>query len=526
MAMTETRPEATTMVAPAPASVAPTDRPGFGGWFTTADHKRIGRLYIGTSLLFLVIGGLVGAVLAVERTQSGVDLVDGDWFFQLYTAHAEVLLWLFLVPFFVGLATVVVPLQVGSSDIAFPRGSATAYWGYLVSGATLIGAYAADGGPDGTDSVAVDLHLLALGAVIVSLGLGLVCVLTTALTLRAPGMTLDRVPAFTWSMVVAGGLLVMTGAVLLARLIELFMLSHFGGDYGLSQYENAVGWVFTIPTIYLFAVPAAGVAFDVVPVLSRNRVRSHGITLLVVAMLGIVGIGAWAQVPETFDDLLYVAIGLAAVIPALAMLGGLGDNLRSGRPAFNASLLMAMGSVVMIVVGAIAGGLLAIDGLDLQGTVWVSGQAHLVLVGGAGLGALAGLWWWAPKLFGSRLPEGAGVLAFLAVFGGTLIMAVPDLINGLDDVPLRETGFDSTAEGLNIVSAVGVGLVVLGGLLVVLVAFRAALRGGTTDPDPWGGGTLEWATTSPPAADNFTVPVPPVRSATPLLDETDEGGPA
>jgi cytochrome c oxidase subunit I+III len=524
MAMTDTRTEAATSAALAPADTAPADQAGFAGWFTTADHKRIGRLYIGTSLSFLVIGGVVALLLAAERTQSGVEIVDGDSFFQLYTAHSEILVWLFLVPFFVGLATFVVPLQIGSPEMAFPRGTATAYWGYLISGALLLGAYAADGGPSGDDATAVGLHLLAFGGVVVALGLGLVCLFTTAMTLRAPGMLLNKVPAFTWSVLVSSGLLLITVPVLLARLIDLFIVQHFGGTYSTASYGNSVGWAFSIPQLYLFALPAAGIAVEVVPVLARNRLRSHGIVLAVLAGLGIVGVGAWAQVPETLDDFFYVVLGIVAVIPALALLGTLADTLRGGRPDFRPVLAMAMGSVVMILLGAIAGGLQVIEGLDLQGTVWEAGQAHLVLVGGAGIGALTGLWWWAPKLFGAKLPDGAGLLSFLAVFAGTLALAIPDLINGLDGVPLREIDFDSTAEGLNGLAAVGAGLVVLGGLLAVLVVLRAAIAGGPSAADPWGGATLEWATTSPPAADNFTVPVPAVLSATPLLDETDETG--
>jgi heme/copper-type cytochrome/quinol oxidase subunit 1 len=537
MAMTETRPAPESAPAevqvPATALVPPPDRPGLAGWLTTSDHKRIGRLYVATALLLGLVATGVGTVLAAEEVRSGFGLVGARTFLQLFTLHQEAAVWLFVVPLLLGLATFVVPLQVGSPEIAFPRGAATAYWTYLVGAGLLLAAYLTDGGPAGDTGAAVDLHLVALAALLSALVLGMICVATTALTLRAPGMTLERVPAFTWSMVLTAGLTLFSAPVLVARVVVLYVTHHFGGAYGINDY-GALAWAYAVPQLYLVAVPAAGVAFEVVQVLARDRRRRHGTVLVVLSLLGVVSVGAWAEIPATFDDLLFVALGLVAVLPALAIVGLVGDTLRNGRPELRAPLLLAGGSVLLLLAGTVTGALSVISGLDLLGTAWQSAVLHLVVFGAAGLGALAGIWWWAPKLYGRPLSEGAGVLALLAVLVGTVLLAVPDLVNGLSkDVPLRP-GASSPAGyvGLNVLAVIGAALVFLGLLVTILAIARAGLvrptgghsaTGGqsATGDDPWGGHTLEWATSSPPAPANFPEPVGPVRSATPLLDETE-----
>lgn len=511
--------------APRVADAAPAEAPGLAGWFTTSDHKRIGRLWVATSLLFLAVGGIAGAVLGFERMGDGLDILAAGSFAQVYTFHGEVAVWLFLVPCIVGIATVVVPLQVGSPEIAFPRGAAAAYWGHLVSAVLLVGAYAADGGPTGGSDAGVDLYLLALLGLLLSSGLAIVCILTTVLTMRAAGMGLARTPSFTWSMVVGGSLTLLTAPVLAGGLILAYVGHHFGGDIG--AYNN-IAWFWSLPQVYLLAVPAAGVALEIVPVLAGSRLRVHGAGLAILSGLGVLGLGGWAQVPETFDDILYVGLALAAVIAPLALLGLLGDTLRAGgapKGGSKAALTMALGAMVMLLLGAVAGALSAIDGLDLRGTVWEAAQVHLVLYGAATLGTLAALWWWAPKLWGTTLSEGAGLLAFAASFLGGVALVVPDLVNGLvEDIPLRSRTFEGgdTVAALHVVGAVGGALAVLGAVVALLAILGAARKRVGVADNPWNGATLEWATASPPVAANFTAALPPVTSATPLAEMNSE----
>ena len=529
MSVTETRPSSSPEVdvdeAAAPALEA--EPRGLTGWLTTVDHKRVGGLWIATAVLFLVVGSVIGGILGVERIDTGFSILDDETFGQVYTFHGEVAVFGFLVPLFIGLATAVVPLQVGARSIAFPRLATLAYWSYLASAGLLCAAYVANGGPGGGDAVGVDLYLLALGAINVALCAALVPVLTTALALRAQGMTLLRTPLFTWSVVVGGGLTLLTAPVLVSQLIGLYVRSHFGDGFPAGGYES-IGWFSSVPQVYLLTVAAAGVAAEVIPPLTGSRLRSHAAAMVLLGALGVLGIGAYAQDPDTFDDLLYVGMGLAALLPALGLVGLLGDALRNGKPSPRAPLLLGAGALVLLFLGALVGAVQVIEPLELQGTVWEAGQVHLVLYGAAVLGAFAGLWWWAPKLWGVHLGEWAGRGVFALTFFGALLLAAPDLVAGLlDDQPLLRPGPDGQdlTGVMNVLSAAG-GIL---GTLGILVALGDLLgnvvrrRGRPAPDDPWGAGTLEWATPSPPPPHNFAGPLPAVTSATPLLDRDEEG---
>jgi heme/copper-type cytochrome/quinol oxidase subunit 1 len=462
----------------------------------------------------------VGAILGAERIDSGLAILDDGTFGQVYSLHGEVAVFGFLVPFFVGLATYVVPLQVGAREIAFPRGAALGYWGYLVSALLLLAAYAADGGPEGGSDVGIDLHLLALIGLNVALVVGLIAVLTTALAGRAPGMTLLRTPLFTWSIVVGGGLTLLAAPVLVARLIEGYIGHHFGG---LDAAVAGAGWFWSVPQVYVLAVPAAGVAAEVIPVLSRSRHRVHAAAMVIIALLGVLGYGAWAQLPERNDELLYVGMALAALLPALALLALLGDTIRRGAFSAGAANLLAIGAVLHLLLAALAGAAAAIDPLELQGTVWQAAQLHLTLYGAATLGAFAALWYWAPKIWGVLLGEAQGKAVFALTFLGALLLAAPDLVSGLvEDQQLRATTFDDggLTTALNVASLLGGVLGILGVLVVVgeLLGKVGRRTGTPASDDPWGGATLEWATSSPPPAGNFAANVPVVASATPLHD--------
>lgn len=516
MSITETRPPAEDVgTTPEGDGADVTEARGLAGWLTTVDHRRIGRLFIGTAIISLVAGSVIGAILGAERIDTGLSILDSDTFGQIYSFHGELATFGFLVPLLLGLATAIVPLQVGSPDIAFPRGSATAFWTHLVGLCVLVGAYAANGGPTGGSAVAVDLHLLAIGLLNLATLIALVSILTTILTLRAPGMRLDRAPLFSWSLLTGGGLALLTIPVLLADLTVAYVAHHFGGaDAAASGGTSGLGWFSSVPQVYVLAVPAAGIAAEVVPVFARRALKPHAAGLVLLGLLAAVGFGAFAQVPDVRDDFLYVVMGIAAVLPALALLGLLGDTLRRGSPKLQAPLLLAVGSVLLLFLGALAGGIGVIDPLDLQGTTWDAGQMHLVLYGGATLGAFAGLWYWAPKVWGVTLGESAGKAVFALTLLGVLLLALPDLVNGaVNDVPLGAADFDddSLTVTMNVLSTIGGVLGVLG----VLVAFgdllgRVVRRSGRpAGDDPWGGHTLEWR---PEGA-----PVSAVTSPTPLL---------
>jgi heme/copper-type cytochrome/quinol oxidase subunit 1 len=504
MAMTETRP-AGTDDQPIAASPAPAEPAGLAGWLSTSDHKRVGRMWLATSLFFLVGTAVLGELLAVERLDSGADLLKDGSFAQVFTLHGEALALLSVVPFLLGLAIYLVPLQIGSPELAFPRGAAAAFWGYLIGGGLLVGAYATDGGITGTTPTSVDLSLLSLAVIALSLTLAAGCVVTTVLTMRAPGMTLLRTPLFSWSVLVGGGLLLLQLPILVARLVELFIPFHYAGQPG--SYAG-IEWLWSVPAVYGLVVMGAGALLEVVPTLAGRALRFHVAGMVVIGLLGVLGLGGWLLDPEAADDLLFVGMGLAAVIPPLALLGTLGDTARAGSPKLKAPLVLAIASALLLLAGAAAGAVGVIEPLELTGTTWDSGQTQLVLFGGGVLAAFAGMWFWAPKIWGAHLSERAGFLVALLVLGGVALSAGPDLVVGAaDDLPRGAIEFEETdlATATGGIGVAGAGLAALG----VLVAAGAALGAGTRRrgvpavDDPWGGWTLEWKTSSPPPADNF-----------------------
>jgi cytochrome c oxidase subunit I len=521
MTMTETAPD--TETGPPPDSPqSPAEPTGLAGWLTTGDHKRIGRLYIFASLIFLIFGGIIGQLLAGERAESGLQIIDEGAFEQVYTLHGSVAVFLFLVPAFIGLATCVVPLQVGARNIAFPRATALAFWLYIVAGGILLAAYAADGGPGGADPDAVDLWLVALGALNASYVLALISLVTTVICLRAPGMSLVRTPAFSWSILVGGGLTLLASPVLIANVIMTTV------DHSLAGGEvtgwGPAAWFLGLPQIYLLVIPAAGIAAEIVPVVARLRPPRHGAVLGVLAGLALLGFGGFVQADDARTEVVYVGVGLLALLPAIGLVALLADTLRRGSPTLRASLLLGMGSVLMILLGVLTGAVAVIEPLDLAGTTWLAGHVHLVLFGGGVLGIFAGLNWWAPKLWGTTLGEGAGFATFALVFVGGLLLAAPDLVSGIaEEQALAATDSDGIVSAMNIAAAVGGALGVLGVLVFVVDLLRATGRRRVdTVDDPWGGQTLEWTTTSPPPADNFVGPVPAVRSASPILDRLED----
>lgn len=525
MSMTETRPE-TEIAAPVQVDDSPIETPkGLAGWLSSTDHKVVGRLWISTSFIFLVVGGVLGSLLGAERLESGMEIVDLGIFEQIYSLHGEVAIFLFLVPFFIGLATYLVPLQIGATEIAFPRGASFAYWGYLASGGLLLGSYMADGGLSGSSKVGIDLYLLSMIFLNVTLCVALVVILTTIIAMRTPGMTLLRTPMLSLSFLVGGGLTLLATPVLITRFVDLYVSHHFGGT--MASFASP-DWYWTVPQVYVLAIPALGIALEIIPVLAKSRISPYGAGLIFIGLAGVLGFGAFAQVGPVFDDLLYVGMGLAAVLPILGLLGLIGDVMRRGSFSVKAPILLALGSLILFLLSAGAGAASVIEALELRNTVWRVGQMHLVLEGAALSAALAAVWFWAPKIWGVTLSDVGGKIVFLLTFSGSLLLAAPDLINGLvEDQGIAAIEFDpdTSVAALNKIGSGG-GVLLLLGVVVAIGAILSSIAKRKSSPvsnDPWGGFTLEWSTASPPPPANFDAPIALVTSPTPVLDSRSDG---
>src|SRR4029453_4800864 len=291
MTVTEAPRAAAVEAAAAPSPSAPPT--GLAAVVGSGDPRTIGKLFVGTSLLFLLASGVAGTLGGVEQFQSDTSEIFGaETALRVFTLHPPAGRFRGVLPLVLGLAPPVVPLQVGAATVAFPRASAAAYWTWLVSGGVMLATYALDGGPFGRDSEAVALYALALIAVIVALTVATISVVTTVLTLRAPGMSLRRTPLFSWSMLVGGSVWLLTLPVLAGSLLLPYLHLRYGQHFlgGSSGVYDRVAWVFWQPTLYVFAVPALGVIADVVPVFARRRHQRHRAAMFFIGLAAAPGL--------------------------------------------------------------------------------------------------------------------------------------------------------------------------------------------------------------------------------------------
>jgi heme/copper-type cytochrome/quinol oxidase subunit 1 len=492
----------------------------------TGNHRTIGRLFIGTSLVYAVAAGLAGAAVGAERLQvdDKLNVLDGDIFAQTLTFHSTAGVFLFLLPLVIGVALCVVPSQVGAATVAFPRAAATAYWAFLLGGGLVVASFLMNGGPYGGDGQGVDLFVVAMGVVVAALGLASVCLATTVLALRPTGLWLERVPFFAWSILVASVVWILSLGALAGMLILVYV-DHRYLRFGIGKNTNlyiALRWFFGQPQIYSLAIPVLGLLGDTVSTFTGGRVRNRGILQGAIAAFGILSVGVYTAVafwhPGLYQEWLFVGASVLVVLPLLVFGGGVVDALRRDRPRFAAPLLFAAAGYLLLLAGALTGVLVAIDALDLiteTGTMTTAftGQSHFV-VGAAAVGALGAVQYWWPMALTRPLKAGLAGVTALVLLAGVAVLAIPDVISGFLDQPsLQGTGeVRDGVEALNGLSLLGGGLVILG--VVLFVANLAGSLAGRRDPDvdlldPWDGHTLEWS------ADPGAVTV---GSATPLLD--------
>ena len=525
MAITET----STTAEPAEAEAGSTTIPqpsGLAGFLGTGDHKALGLLYIVCSLMFGVVALAVAGFSRLHDVGDN-DIIGGDTAFQLASLAEMSLVLLFVIPLFLGLATYLVPLQVGASTIAFPRAAALAAWTWLLGGLAMIAGWLLDGGPGGEDPSAVDLSFLALMLVASALMLASVCVATTVVALRTDGMDVDRVPLFSWGMLVAAGAWLLTLPVLVGN-IFLVVLDHanggvLNGGTATSQWSQ-MSWVALVVQVYVVAIPLLGAMADIVPAFARVRQNHRGVVLFAIGAFGALAMGAWAQPAqggEVWTEALFVAVNIAIVLPILALLGAWATATARGDVTMASPVGLGLVAIIVLLIATLAGALFSVEPFEAQEVLIPSlgipvgalGHSNLV-IGAAVAGALAAVFFWGPKLTGRALNEGLGKLAALLVLLGALAWGVAPFVHAFS---AEFSGLGDAADALTYVSVGGAALMVVA-VLVGLAALGGATTGETADDDAWGvGQTLEWATSCPPPKGNFGA-LEPVTSPEPLLD--------
>ncbi|MEO5901262.1 MAG: cbb3-type cytochrome c oxidase subunit I [Ilumatobacteraceae bacterium] len=510
---------------------------GVAGWITTTDHKRIGRMFIGGSLAAALGVAVLGILLALDRASTSTSVLGAKSVAQVFAAYQVGAIYIVLVPLLLGLALAVTPLQLGARSLAFPRLAAIGFWAWLFGAALVVGSIAANGGPGGGDRRMVAGFIVAHIVLLVGLFAAAVSLAATVFTTRAPGMNMRRIPPFSFAALVGALGVILAVPVLVGALVYSFVDYKYGGaGFGNSkELLGHLGFGFTQPLTFAFAVPAFGVAIEAVAIASGKRLPMRGTIFAGFGLIGIGVLGAVIQVPAgirknvtdvsfgtALNDIVpYALVQLLPILGALTVLGVGGLALSKGRPKVSAALVFGLLGSLMVFVGILANAIYQIGDAQLGGTVFEEGT-RLYVVYGALLASLGAVAHWGPKLWGRTMPNKAVIPLALLGFLGTVLAALPLLIAGFakqqaNSMVLEESG---PKELWNVLSMVGHALVALTVLAFVGLAFKSFTGSGTegaAGDDPWDGQTLEWATSSPAPVANFAE-IHSITSAEPLFD--------
>ncbi|GEC02556.1 putative cytochrome c oxidase subunit 1-beta [Streptomyces spinoverrucosus] len=515
------------------------------GWATTTDHKVIGRLYMVTAFCFFLLAGLLAMGMRAELAAPGLQFFSDLGYNQLFTNHGTIMMLLFATPMFAGFANAVMPLQIGAPDVAFPRLNALSYWMYLFGGLMVIAGFVVPGGAAAFGwfayapmnsayfSPGAGSDLWVMGQVVtgVSTTLGAVNFIATIMCLRAPGMTMFRMPMFTWNVLFTSILVLPAFPVLTAALLCLESDRKFGSQIfdatsGGALLWQHVFWFFGHPEVYIVALPFFGIITEIIPVFSRKPLFGYlpmvGATIAITMLSAVV----WAHhmfatgaVLLPFFSLMSFLIAVPTGIKFFAWIG----TMHRGSLSFETPMLWAFGFLVSFLLGGLSGVLIASPPLDfhLTDSYFIVAHLHYVLFGTVVFAMFAGFYFWWPKFTGKMLDERLGKLHFWLLFPAFQLTFLVHHWLGEEGMPRRYADYLPT-DGftfLNALSSVGAFLLGASTLPFLYNVWRTARYGRTvTVDDPWGYGRgLEWATACPPPRHNF-VALPRVRSESPAFD--------
>jgi cytochrome c oxidase subunit I len=518
---------------------------GLRGWLTTTDHKRIGLLYIATSLLFFAVAIGFAMVMRTQLATPRAGLVSPETYNQVFTMHGTTMVFLFGMPILAGFGNYMLPLLIGARDMAFPRMNALSYWAYLFGGLLLYSSFAFGGAIDtgwfsytplsnrsfsGHDGV--DFWVLFIILTGISSLLGAVNFVVTTVKMRAPGMRLQDIPVFAFATFVNSFLILFAIPSLTVGVVMLYLDRNYGtaffdvprgGDPLLWQH---LFWFFGHPEVYILVLPAFGMLSEVVPVFSRKPLFGRGAMLIAIGLIGFYGFLVWAHhmfavgLPFWFNVFMAGASFLIAVPTGIKLFNWLA-TMWGGALRFNTSLKFAAGMIGVFTVGGLTGVSLAVVPFNWQvtDTYYVVAHFHNTLIGGTVFGVMAALYYWFPKATGRLLGERLGLAHFLLYLFGFLLTFMPLHVVGLLGMPRRVYTWQEGMgwEPYNLVSTMGGYMLALGTLVLLWNIGRSLISGKVAGDDPWDAWTLEWATTSPPPHYNFAT-LPLVRGPRPLWD--------
>ncbi|MEV2239821.1 cytochrome c oxidase subunit I [Micromonospora sp. NPDC049891] len=527
----------------------PLRRPLPGGklvrFLATTDHKQIGLLYLLTSFGFFILAGIEAMLIRAELARPGLQFLAPEQYNQLFTSHGAVMLLLFATPAAFGFANYIVPIQIGAPDVSFPRLNALAYWLYLFGGLMVVGGFLTPGGsadfgwtaytPLSTveHSPGVGANMWVIGLVVSGLGtiLGAVNLITTILTLRAPGMTMFRMPIFTWNMLFTSVLVILVFPLLAAALLalsadRLLDAQVFNPDTGGPMLWQHLFWFFGHPEVYIIALPFFGIITEVIPVFSRKPIFGYTGLVLATIAITVLSMTVWAhhmfatgQVLLPFFSILSYLIAVPTGVKFFNWIG----TMWKGQLTFETPMLFAIGFLVTFLLGGLTGVLLASPPADwhTHDSYFVVAHFHYVVFGTVVFALFAGFYFWWPKMTGRLLDERLGKLHFWSMFIGFHGTFLVHHWLGNEGMPRRYADYLPT-DGfttLNTISSIFAFVLGASTLFFMWNAWKSWRYGAeVTVDDPWGfGNSLEWATTCPPPLRNFDR-MPRIRSERPAFD--------
>ncbi len=532
------------------APAAGTGLASVGEWSTTTDHKRIGRLYLGAGGFALLAAGVVAVLLGAERISTTSSLLDQGSLTQLFALERFGLTYLALAPLIVGLALAIVPLQLGARSLAFPRVAAAGFWMWFVGAVLALYAFVNNGGPNGGNRRFVELFMLSAMLIIAGLVAGLVCLATSILTTRAPGMNMRRIPFFSWSVLIASLALLVALPVVAGDLLFTWVAYRYPSPENVLSLREAlstwVGFGFSQPTTLLFLIPVFGFLAETVATATGKRLRPRGVLYTAIGLIGVASFATAVQAPVTLrpafsaldlgDKLADLApFGLVHGLPllgAFVAVALVAKNLAT-RPKLQAPMVFGLFAAVLALSAVASSALLHVGDAALFGTTFEEGNWLMVVFAGV-LAAMGAVVYWGPKWWGRSLPNKAVLPLALFAFVGAELAALPLMIAGFADQPgavfpsvqpesnaIVNFDYGGKPSLWNTLSTVGLALitlVVLGFIALAVRSFRGDATAAVNAPaDPWNGQTLEWAAESPAPPDNFPA-AHIVMSAEPLLD--------
>lgn len=520
-------------------------RSGWTRWLATVDHKQIGILYMCTALVFFVVGGTEVLLMRIQLSAPRNTFLSPEVYNQLLTMHGTTMVFFAVMPLNTGLANYLVPLMIGARDVAFPRLNAFGFWMLLSGAVMLYSSFLFGGAPNagwfgyaplterpyapghGIDFWALGLILSGVGSISSAVNL-----LVTILNLRAPGMSMTRMPVFVWMILIMSGIMLVAFPSFTAAAIMLlfdrtfgtrFFVPAEGGDVLLWQH---LFWFFGHPEVYIMALPAFGVISEVVPTFARKPIFGYMFIVFSGIAIGFLSITVWAHHMFAVGmgplvDAAFSTTSMLIAIPTGIKIFTWIATLWGGVLEFKTPLYFAVGFIAMFVIGGISGIAVASPPVDLQvtDTYFVVAHFHYVLFGGAVFAIFAGFFYWFPKITGRMLDERLGKLQFWLMVIGFNVTFFPMHLLGLWGMPRRIATYDPGLgwTALNVLETVGA-FGIAASVVVLMLNLVLTLRRGAPAPgDPWDGATLEWATTSPPPPFNFAN-IPRVASRRPLWD--------